>query len=160
VVKIIYCKQEQNWSCGPAVVRMVLSSFGIRKSEEELIEILGSNNKIGTANKNMVEFFKGNGFSLIEKENSKIADLKRFYDDGFRIIVNYYCHYEKEGHFAVVKLIDNKRIYLYDPALGEKHSYSLKYFNKIWYGKGGERKWFLAVGEPIENELYIWPRPE
>ncbi|MDP3882300.1 MAG: cysteine peptidase family C39 domain-containing protein [Nanoarchaeota archaeon] len=148
---IKYYQQEEDWSCGPAVVRMVLSSFKIKKSEAEISKTLGSNKEIGTPNKRLVDYFKDNNFSFIAEENAKINDLRRFFSDKFNIIVNYYCASEKEGHFAIVKSLDKKRIYLYDPAMGEDHSYSLKYFNKIWYGKSGEKKWLLAVGEKLKN---------
>ena len=50
---IPYYQQEQEWSCGPASLRMVLASFGILKTELVLIKMLSTNSRVGTRNRSL-----------------------------------------------------------------------------------------------------------
>ena len=62
-MKFPYYKQEREYSCGAAAMRMVLENLGIKKSENEIIKYLGTNKTKGTMNKDfprLAEKFKLN----------------------------------------------------------------------------------------------------
>ena len=40
MVQIPYYEQETNYTCGPACMRMVLASLGIKKSEKDIQQFL------------------------------------------------------------------------------------------------------------------------
>ena len=150
VFMIPYYKQEKVWTCGAAVLRMALASFGIYKNEKQVVQLLGTNNKIGTANRNFPRFAEKNKFTYAVGRNSSFADLQLFLRNGYRVIVCYYSLKEKSGHFAVVKKINSQRIFLLDPSTGENISYLLANFYSLW-GKidlrlrDGQKRWFFAL---------------
>ncbi|HLF53897.1 MAG TPA: cysteine peptidase family C39 domain-containing protein [Candidatus Nanoarchaeia archaeon] len=141
-------KQEKDYTCGAASMKMALESCNIKKSEKQIVKLLRSGKSKGTWNKDfpiIAEKFKLNHLSM---RNAAINDLKEYQKRGFTIIIGYFYPLEKFGHYAVLKKIDAKKIYLSDPYFGDKHSYALDYFKKIWkndpkYDK--EKRWFFAV---------------
>jgi len=147
-MKFPYYKQEREYSCGAAAMRMVLENLGIKKSENEIIKYLGTNKTKGTMNKDfprLAEKFKLNYFV---KKNSSISDLKSLIRNGYNIIICYFYPAEKIGHYSVIRKIDSNFIYFYDPLFGPKHKYSLHYFNKIWKNNPRYEKvkrWMLGV---------------
>ncbi|PIN94126.1 hypothetical protein COU56_03175, partial [Candidatus Pacearchaeota archaeon CG10_big_fil_rev_8_21_14_0_10_31_9] len=48
MVQIPYYEQETNYTCGPACMRMVLGSLGIKKSEKQITKLIGTNKIRGT----------------------------------------------------------------------------------------------------------------
>jgi len=66
--------------------------------------------------------------------------------ENYKVIVCYFSSVNESGHYALVKNISGDRIFLADPSLGPKLSYSKNYFNKIWHGKQDkEKRWFIAI---------------
>ncbi len=142
---IPFYRQQTEWTCGVACVRMVLASQGIKKSEKELAKLLKTNkNKLGTLHREIARFFEDLKLNYVVMRNSSISDLKHFQKQKYCIIVGYFLLEHNCGHYAVVKKIGGK-IHLIDPWYGPKHSYSIKEFKKIWYDGEGEKQWFVAV---------------
>jgi predicted double-glycine peptidase len=128
-----YHKQHKFNTCGPAAMRIVLEALGIKKSEHELVEILKTNIFRGTLHKNFVK--------------ATIKDLKEFKEKGYQIIVSYRPP-EDFYHYAVLKSIDGKYIYLYDPWYGPMTKYELKDFVQRWKSNPlfeKKKRWFIAM---------------
>ena len=146
--KFSYYKQETNYTCGAAAMRMALESFGIRRSEKQVARVLKTNKVRGTWPRNftpVAERFKLNHATM---RNATIKDLKEFQKKGYIIIVCYSPTGITCDHYSVVKRVDNKKIYLLDPDIGEDHEYSLTFFRRIWKCDpryDDERGWFFAV---------------
>ena len=86
--------------------------------------------------------------NYIVNRNSSIKSLQNVQKQGYSIIIGYFHKLENIGHYAVVKKISKKSIYLFDPLEGFSHYYFLDEFNKVWKNdpKGdNEKKWFFAV---------------
>ena len=142
---IPFYRQQTDWTCGAACVRMVLASVGIKKSEQVLAKLLKTKeNKTGTLHREIARFFEGLKLNYVVQRNASTSDLKRLQKQNYRIIVGYFLTEHNCGHYAVVKKIDNK-IHLLDPWYGPKHYYSVKEFSKIWYDGEGEKCWFVGI---------------
>ena len=152
--KFPFHKQETCYTCGAAATRMALEFVGIKKSERQVVKILGTNKIRGTWHRGfpiVAEKFK---LIHVSMRNSKIEDLKRYQKDGFAVILCYFLPTEKVDHYSVLKNIDKKFIYFWDPWFGPDHKYSLKYFNNAWKSDpryDNEKHWFFA----IKNNNYV-----
>ena len=143
-----FYKQETNWTCGPAVARMLFESVGIKKSEKEFIKPLKSNKIRGTYHENFPALAEEFKLDYVVNRNSSIDDLKFFLNNNYIVMVCYFIPEEKTDHYSIVKDIDSSFVYFYDPYYGENHKLSLKDFEKNWkfytkYSK--EKRWFFGV---------------
>jgi len=146
-MKIPYFKQQTKYTCDPACIRMILSSFGIKKPENLIAKSLKTNKIRGTYQKNFADFFKRRKFKLISKSNSSISELRRLIRS-HTILVSYYIQKEKVDHYSIIKNIDSKFIYFLDPFYGENHKYKISHFKKIWKSNPryeNNKRWFLAI---------------
>jgi predicted double-glycine peptidase len=143
-----FFKQETNYTCGAAAMRMALHSCGISKNEKQVAKLLGTNKVRGTWHRYfsvVAEKFKLN---YVTKRNSTISDLKKYLSEEYNLVVCYFYPPEKVDHYSVVKKIDKNNIYFWDPFFGEEHKYSLAYFKKVWKSDpkyDNEKAWFFAV---------------
>ncbi len=145
---IPFYRQEKNYTCGPASMRMVLESVGLRKSEKELARLLETNRISGTWNISFIKLAKKYKLKYVVNSNSDIKELKHLLRNSYYVIVCYFNSIEKKGHYSVTNKIGNKYIYLLDPWFGPDLKYPLKYFRKIWKSDpkyDNERCWFFAV---------------
>jgi len=142
---MIYYKQEENRSCGPACVRMVFSKLGKDITEDFLIKKLKSNHKIWTKTKNIIRFFRKKRLDFFCKTNWSIKAMNHFLDTHI-ILIRYNLPKNEEDHYALFVWLKHDRIHLWDPWYGKNHTYSINYFNKHrkstweWY-----EKWFIAI---------------
>jgi ABC-type bacteriocin/lantibiotic exporter with double-glycine peptidase domain len=146
--EIPYFKQEAEWTCGAAVMRMVLASFGIHKTEKQLISSLETNKQIGTWEFELPKLAEKYKLTYFVERNGTIANLRRYLKDGFRIIVCYYIIQDREAHFAVLHKINTKYIFLHDPWFGKDHKFELPYFRKVWESDPvheKDKRWFIAI---------------
>lgn len=147
-MKFPYYKQETKYTCGAAAMRMILECLGIKKTEKQIVKLLGTNQVRGTWNKDfpiLVEKYKLN---YTVRRKASIKDMKSCLKQGYYIIVCYFYPPEKVDHYSVVKKIDTKNIYFWDPWFGPNHSYSLKKFKTIWKCDkrfDNEKRWLFAV---------------
>ncbi len=148
MTKFPFHKQETKYTCGAASMRMALAFCHIKKSEKQLAKLLGTNKVRGTWHKSfpmVAEKFRLNHLSM---RNATINDLKEYQKKGFVIILCYFYYPEKFDHYAVLKNIDAKYIYLWDPDFDDEHKYLLSYFQKIWKSHqkyDNEKHWFFAL---------------
>lgn len=138
-----YYKQSKDWTCGPACMRMVLASFGIRKSEAAVAKLLCVSKVSGTKHKKFAELSEKLKLSYVVRRKGSVEEIKEFLP-WCKIIVCYWLPDEKSGHNAVVRKISSKRIYLFDPWFGRNYSLPLSYFNKNWRCRQ-DKRWFIAI---------------
>jgi ABC-type bacteriocin/lantibiotic exporter with double-glycine peptidase domain len=143
-----YFKQETDYTCGPACMRMIFYSLGISKSEKQITKLLGTNKLRGTRHRDFVSFAEKYKLRYSVNRNATIDELRYYYKQHYKILVCYSHPIEKEGHYAVIRKITPKKITLMDPISGPSHTYSTSYFNKLWKSDmtfEGERSWFMAI---------------
>lgn len=146
-----YHKQERIYTCGPAVMRMVLEACGIKKSEKKLIKLLHTNTIVGTRRSAFPKAAEKYGLNYHVLRYASLDDLRHYFRKRYVIIVGYLYVQEKIGHFAIVKKITKDTMYLYDPWFGPQHKLSSSYFQKLWSSSQryvNEKRWFIAVKKP------------
>ena len=147
-MKIPYYKQETEWTCGAASMRMVLESFGIKRSEKQLIKLLKTNKVVGTWEFELPKLAERYKLDYVVERNGTVDDLREFVKEGFVIIVCYYIIQEREAHYAVLINIDDENVYLNDPWFGANHILQREYFEKVWKSdpkREGDRRWFIGI---------------
>ena len=147
--KFPYHEQEKSYTCGAASMRMALEYLGIKKTEKQVVRLLGTNKVKGTWEEDFPKLVEKYRLNYVVKHRGSISDLKRLHKNGYVVIVCYYPG-DKIDHYSVIKKIDNKKIYLYDPWYGSRggpnESYKLSYFEKIWKTeKEKDLRWLIAI---------------
>ncbi|PIN75363.1 hypothetical protein COV18_04200 [Candidatus Woesearchaeota archaeon CG10_big_fil_rev_8_21_14_0_10_37_12] len=146
--RIQYYKQETTYMCGPAVLRMILAAFGIRKTERQAAKLLGTNKVSGTSNEKFPFVAEKYKLSYVVGRNAVLGDVRQTLAKDYRVIICYVRLAEEEGHYAVVNKLEKGTIHLFDPYYGRTHKYPIKQFKKYWQRKtryDKERGWFFAV---------------
>ncbi|MGA1713289.1 MAG: cysteine peptidase family C39 domain-containing protein [bacterium] len=142
-----FSSQIKDWSCGPAVVQMILSASGVDEKESDLIRDMGANPKRGTNPGKMVSFLRERGFSCESNENSTLKDISSALEDS-HVVILYFLKDWSVDHYALVKSMNEDKIVLFDPWYGRNHDYGLDHFEKIWHGDpkfGNVNKWMMRV---------------
>lgn len=148
MAQIPYYKQQTSYTCGPACMRMVLASLDIKKSENQITKLLGTNKIRGTNHRDFVSLAEKYKLRYSVNREATIDELKYYAKNHYKIIVCYFHPKDKEGHYAVVRKITPSKITLLDPIDGPNKIYSLNYFRKIWSSRktfNKERSWFMAI---------------
>jgi ABC-type bacteriocin/lantibiotic exporter with double-glycine peptidase domain len=144
----IYHKQETNYTCGEACLKMFYNKIKTRKSESQLTKEIKPSFRYGTTQQKLEEFVNKNKFQYVAKGDSTIKETKLLLKKNYFIIVNYLIEEENEGHYAVIKKITKEKIFLLDPYLGPNYFLSIKKFNKLWNSvgrKNNKNNWFIAL---------------
>ena len=147
---IPYFKQKTVYTCGPASMRMVLASLGIRKTEKSIAKLLRVHPQKGLKNNRFPQFAEESGLKYIMKSPAKIDDIKELLKKKYGVIVNIqiFGWGRMIGHFAVVEKIRGEYIFIHDPNLGPSKKYLIKDFIKIWRGdpRGDNKKhWLIGI---------------
>lgn len=113
-------------------MRMALAACGILKTEKQVSRLMGTNKVSGTDNKDFPTVAERYKLSYVVRRHSNWEDIKHYLKEGFTIIVGFFSPHEQRDHYAVVKKIDSKHIWLWDPRVGPNNKYALTYFMEIW----------------------------
>lgn len=139
-------KQPNEWYCGPAIARLLLSSFEIDMEIDEIKKALKTT-RSGTTNGNLLQLLKKMGLPFKTKKHATTKDLTRYLKNHW-VVVAYYipprAERKEELHYSIVTRLNKKRVYFHDTWYGANHSYSTAYFLKNWHHKDAEG-WLLAV---------------
>ena len=133
--------------CGPASLKMVLSYYGVEKTEKELAELCGTDSNLGTSADGLKRAAEQLGFTVEIKSDSTFDDIQRWLDKKVPVIVNWFTRgridYDDsevpDGHLSVVVGLDDKDIYLQDPETGGSRKIARDDFMKVWFDFTGER---------------------
>jgi len=141
-MKIPYFKQETEYTCGAACVRMILASMGVKKTEKQIVNLLKTNKRKGTWHKMIPKLAEKYKFDYVVERNGKMSDLRNYYKKGWKIIICYLS--DKIPHYSVLRKINWHSIYLFDPAFSPNHWYFINNFKRIWKDDE-EKRWFIAI---------------
>lgn len=147
-MRIPYYKQETQWTCGAASMRMVLASMGKVCSERYIAKLLKTSKRTGTKHKHMVQLAEQYKLTYVVSRNASLEDVAFFLKRKYRVIVCYQHPKDNAGHYAIVRGLTQKRIRLLDPLDGPGVSYSRAYFEDIWRDDpddDNERHWLLGI---------------
>ncbi len=132
--------------CGPASLKIVLSYYGIDKSENELAKLCGTNEDLGTDDQGIRNAAESLGFKVAIKNNSNIEDIEEWLQKDIPVIVNWFTRgridYTDEdvadGHYSVVEGIDEDYICLQDPEIGGRRKLEKEDFMTVWFDFTGK----------------------
>ena len=146
-LKLLYKKQENEYFCGPAIVQMILGSFGKKMSQRRLALLLKTNARTGTSNAALGRIIRKFGGYIDAHSQGSLGEIRLHLRRGNPVIVNYREPEEDVGHFAIVVGITRSSIFLLDPWHGSRFRLSLTYFSSHWFGQfqGRSQQWLMAV---------------
>lgn len=132
--KPLFHKQETSYSCVPACLKMVLSSFGLDITEERLRELCDCNPIFGTDAMKAVEAARSIGFAGTAKHTLEYEELRQLVNDGEYPIA--YLSLEaiggaEEAHAVVVLEVTDHDVTVYDPLHGVRRI-SRQSFSTAW----------------------------
>lgn len=129
-------RQKINY-CGPAALKMVLSYYGIEKTEEELAGLAGCTADQGASAQQLISAAKNLGLQGIIKDKASLTEIKAcVVDKKIPVIVDWF--WQDDGHYSVVVDIDQENIHLLDPGLGHLRAMRLKDFYRVWFDFPGD----------------------
>jgi predicted double-glycine peptidase len=145
--------------CGPASLKMVLSYYGVKKTEEELVRLCGTDTNLGTTDLGMKQAAESLGFKVKIKNESTFEYIKEWLDRKVPVIVDWFTKGRSDysdsevadGHLSVVVGLDDEYIYLQDPEIGAMRKIERKDFTKVWFDFKGEH--FTSWDDMIIRQL-------
>ena len=124
--------QNTDWTCGPAVVRMVLASFGVRASEKALAREMKSNRRTGTRQTEVVRRLTSAGLRVTTTYGRSLDRLDALVRRGASVIVIYQDRDGEEGHYAPLSGAGADRVSLRDPWYGPRYALPRREFMRRW----------------------------
>ena len=131
MIKLDLFKQSKGY-CGPASLKIVLSYYGIDKSEDYLAKLTKTSRIKGCDEENIVRASEKLGLKGYVKQNSSIKEVKELVKKGIPVIVNWFSP-EEGGHYSVVVDFDKNNIVLADPHFGELKKHKIGWFEDRWF---------------------------
>src|SRR3989344_2302814 len=130
--------------CGPASI--LLSYYGVNKTERELGRLCKTNKNLGTTAKGIKEAAEKLGFKVKIKINSNFKDIERWLKRGVPVIVDWFTRGRSDyndseitdGHYSVLVGLDSKFIYLQDPEIGRIRKIKKEDFMVVWFDFKGK----------------------
>ncbi|MDD3607540.1 MAG: cysteine peptidase family C39 domain-containing protein [Candidatus Moranbacteria bacterium] len=127
--------------CGPASLKILLSYYGIEKSEKELAKLCGTKKDLGTDDQGIKKAAESLGFKVRIKNNSSFKDIEKWLDKKVPVIVNWFTRGRvdytdsdvADGHYSVVCGLDDNNIYLQDPETGKMRKLDKEDFMTVWF---------------------------
>lgn len=159
--RIPYYRQQKDYTCGPAVLRMILASLGKRVTEKHLARLAGTSAQKGTSNFSMARMIGSTGLPYITGQNVGYGDLRAYVKHGITVIewmpqhlFPGHCAFEethnynpeKDSHYALVVAASAQYVTLQDPVLGRRVRVGRKGFIRAWRDWDETHlRWFLTV---------------
>lgn len=147
-----FYKQEQEYTCGPACMRMILASKGINYSEKELEVLMETIPELslngGTKCAAFSKVAKMFNLDYVLGENSNIEMLKKLLNEKAIVVILFMqrSNIGDYGHFSIVRKISEDKIYLADPDEQDNFPMKLSEFLQEWYSESEDKtQWFFAV---------------
>jgi len=156
---IPFYRQQSPYTCGPAVLRMALASFGIKKKEQYLARI-SETTRHGTSNFGLFKALRTLSVPYESGYRMRYRDLMRAVRRGTVIIdwmpqLIYPSHPEFQhsrefnplidAHYAIVISAATSYVTLQDPILGRRVRVSRREFLKVWKDGGTSFHWLLVL---------------
>ena len=131
--------------CGPASLKILLSYYGVEKTERKLGKMAGWNKDSGVDDKGIKSAAEQLGFKVTIKNNGSFKNIESWLRKGVPVIINWFTRgrtdYTDEavadGHYSVVAGLDDKFIYLQDPEIGKMRKLEREDFMTVWFDFSG-----------------------
>lgn len=111
-----YFKQEKDYTCGCACVRMILSHFSIDVPTEAELEKHLKTDSNGTDPAMMIKYLKRKGYEVKKGENASLSEIQSLHLDGWVVILEISVDVP---HFTVYNGHNGCHLKLNDPFFGQ-----------------------------------------
>ena len=135
--------------CGPASLKIVLSHYGVDKSELDLALLSDATPDKGTNHEGLVKAAKSLGAVVSTKENATMDDIRIHVENDIPVIVGWWSG--TEDHFSVVYEVGKAKIYMMDPeAQSGIRILPIEDFEKLWHDLDGDdnhpvQRWMMTI---------------
>lgn len=168
---ITHAMQEEDHTCGPAALRILLSHFRRSFTEAHLARLCHTT-KDGTAHAGLIRAATSLGARVFEKERGSFVELHWFvHVVKLPVLLEWFSDDEHRPgyHFSVVMHLSPGRIWLLDPEWSSPRRIRLDEFRARWYGwdtpiRRFYGRWYmvLSFGEklsfPFDGGTYHAPQ--
>ncbi len=151
--------------CGPASLKMVLSYYGVEKTEKEVAELCQATAALGTDATSLQRAAERLGFAAEVKNLSTFEDIQQWLDKKVPVIVNWFTRGRPDddtsamadGHYSVVVGLDAHSIYLQDPEIGGLRKIPRDDFLRVWFDFTGS--YIRSLDEMLLRSLIaVYPK--
>jgi predicted double-glycine peptidase len=109
-------QQREQWTCSAGCLKAVLAHHGVRISEAQAVELVGTQPNRGAETDQIAEGARKAGFQAFEYSFDSIEQAKLLLDQELPIICDIQSfNYPGKGHYVVMVAADDKRVELMDP---------------------------------------------
>jgi predicted double-glycine peptidase len=125
---MLYFKQEKDYTCGCASLRMAMSNFILYRflpTEAELEKEMGTNDRIGTHPDAIIAAAEKRGFLAKKGEGASFEDIQAMMSDGWIVMLMISVDVP---HVVVVQEINPTHIFFKDPYFGDRLARDKKKF--------------------------------
>ncbi|HDP98544.1 MAG TPA: hypothetical protein ENN22_05085 [bacterium] len=133
---IKYFRQTTSYSCGPACLRMILSSFGKNIDENKLIDLCGTT-LFGTTCNQIRDVATNLGYQSKSFKELEESNITNFMNESVPLIAliepSELYGGMPSGHFVVVLAIEEEVIIYHDPIMGKNLSTDINTFLNAWH---------------------------
>ena len=148
LIKVPLVRQPNTYTCGVAAVLSILGYYGKELSYDDLTKELKATDKNGVDHRDIIKFFKTNGFDVELQKGMLMSDLMGCIDESIPVIVCLQAWAQdsiveaeswEHGHWAVVVGYDEENVYLMDPSTLGNYTYiPIDEFAQRWHDQDGE----------------------
>ena len=131
MIKLKPFKQSKGF-CGPACLKMVISAYGLNRSETYLAKLTKTSRTKGCIENNIIKAALKLGFKGYVKQKSSIKEIRRLIKKGIPVIVDWFSP-EEAGHYSVVVGFEKDTILLADPHFGKIRRHKIDWFEERWF---------------------------
>jgi ABC-type bacteriocin/lantibiotic exporter with double-glycine peptidase domain len=129
--------QEKDDYCGVAVIQMILSQAGIKKSQKAIAKDVFIP-WWGVSQQIMLSYLSRYFAVTNYKNNSNIGDVSSHLKKDHAVVLNWWDDLDDgygDGHYTIVAEYSNKTLALVDPSRGRSGIWDIKYseFRHKWY---------------------------
>lgn len=139
-IELLHVKQEQDYTCVPACIRIVLHHFGSDFSEAEISDACKTT-PLGNDLEEAAQGVALLGFKSIKLKGAVFHDIIRYIQKHQPVIVFVSVKHLPYGglggtHAVVVNGLEEKKVSFIDPARGEEITVVMGTFLKAWRARG------------------------
>ncbi len=146
LLSLPYIAQQDNYSCGPVCIEMLLLYYRIPFDVETIQNMCDAQPGKGTDNARMPLALQTYGLQAKVTYPADTTDIIAALQNNAPVIVNYLNPVSGVGHFAVVKGITEAHIIFADPKNGDGYELPIPQFIAAWHSSDGSiQKWMLHV---------------
>lgn len=142
-------KQSDTSRCGPTVVKMILSYYGIDATEDELCIKCNHTFEKGCTDQGIINAFRSYGLSAKIYNDSSLEDIEYWIKHHTPVIVDFFfggsdVSIMPDGHSGIIVDIDKESVYLLDPSTAKVLTIYRDDFMRVWFDWKGSNhitKW-------------------